>query len=323
MQNRTAVRVHNPRLGIAFICFGMFFITVNDTIIKQFSDYYPLHQMVFIRSLIGIVLSLTILQFEGGFKALRTDQPWLHLLRGVFLIFANMLFFLALATVPLGDATAVFFVAPLMITLLSIPILGEKVGIRRLSAVLAGFFGVLVMMQPGMGDDAASYDKLTLLLAVGAAFAYSCMQVLTRKLGITATASAMAAYTQGLFILVSLGFFFVAGDGRFADGLESKSLSFLLRAWTWPREADWPLFLLLGLMSACIGYSLAQAYRIAEAGFIAPFEYVALPMAIAWGWLVFGDWPDIWVFAGTLLICLAGIYVFWRERKLEARPTSA
>ena len=308
--------------GIAFIVFGMLCITINDTIIKQFSDRYPLHQMVFLRSLIGICFSFGLVLFEGGLRALRTSQPLLHLLRALCLVAANMLFFLALATSPLADVTALFFVAPLFITLLSIPILGEKVGIRRFAAVIVGFIGVLIMLRPGSASGGAEADRLTLLLPVAAAFAYSVMQILTRKLALDATASAMAIYTQGTFIIVGIGFWLIAGDGRFAEGLENPSWIFLLRAWAWPTWEEWPLILFLGLLSAGISYSLARAYRSADAASIAPFEYVAMPLAIFWGWLVFGDFPDAWVLAGSALIAGAGIYVFIRERQ-RARPNAA
>ncbi len=317
----TAPAKDNFNKGILFMVFGVFCITMNDTIIKQFSDSYPLHQMVFLRSAIGIGFSLGLLQFEGGFRALRTSRPLLHLLRGLCLVAANMAFFLALATTPLADVTALFFVAPLFITLLSIPVLGEKVGIRRFAAVLAGFAGVLIMLRPGSAETGEA-DRLTLLLPVVAAFCYACMQVLTRKLGIASTASAMAVYTQGTFILVCAGFWLVAGDGRYAEGLESESMIFLLRAWTWPADSDWPLLLFLGLLSALISYSLAQAYRSSDAASVAPFEYVAMPMAILWGWLVFGDLPDAWVLAGSALIAASGTYVFLREKQ-RARPNAA
>ena len=146
----------NPGVGILFITLAMLCISVNDMLIKHLSGDYPLHQMVFVRSAIGIVFSLIILQFEGGFSLLRTSRPWLHLLRGLCVVGSNMAFFAALAVIPLADATALFFVAPLFITLLSIPFLGERVGARRLGAVVVGFLGVVIMMRPGsVGPEAA------------------------------------------------------------------------------------------------------------------------------------------------------------------------
>jgi S-adenosylmethionine uptake transporter len=310
---------NDPRLGIGFVILAMACISINDMLIKQLSGSYPLHQMVFVRSAIGIAFSLAILQLEGGLRALRTGRVWLHLLRGLFIVAANMMFFAALAVIPLADATALFYVAPLFITVLAIPFLGEPVGARRIGAVLVGFAGVLVMLRPGDGPEGG---RLLLLLPVGAAFAYACMQILTRRLGVTARPSAMAVYIQGTFIAVSLAFWLVAGDGRFAEGLESESLVFLLRAWTWPAEGDWPLFLLLGAMSAVIGYSLSAAYRAADAGVVAPFEYVALPLSIFWGWAVFGELPGPRVLAGIALIAAAGVYVFLREQR-RARPLAS
>jgi S-adenosylmethionine uptake transporter len=146
--------------------------------------------------------------------------------------------------------------------------------------------------------------------------------VLTRRLGVSSRASAMAVYIQGTFLVVSAGFWLVAGDGRHAEGVEHESLQFLLRAWVWPAAGDWPLFLLAGAMSAIIGYSLSSAYRSADAAVIAPFEYVALPLAIFWGFVIFGEVPGPWTMAGIALIAGAGIYVFLRERARD-RPVSA
>lgn len=312
----------NARLGIAFILLAMLCISVNDMVIKQLSGGYPLHQMIFVRSAIGISFSLVILQFEGGFGRLRTRQPGLHLLRGLLIVAANMTFFAALAVLPLADTTALFFVAPLFITLLSIPLLGEKVGARRLTAVLIGFAGVLIMLRPGAELSASTPGRLILLLPIVAALGYAGMQILTRRLGVSSTASAMAVYIQGTFLLVSIAFWAIAGDGRFVEGVENKSAIFLLRAWTWPMAGDWIWFLVLGLMSGIIGYSLSQAYRSADAATIAPFEYVALPLSVLWGWLVFGQLPDRWVAAGILLIAGSGIYVFLREKQRE-RPVAS
>ncbi len=323
MSSRAVGPASNPRLGIAFICLGMFVITINDTIVKHYSDRYPLHEIVFLRATVAMFFSLVMLQFEGGFRALHTRRLGAQLARGLCMVIANMAFFGALAALPLADVTAIFFVAPLFITLLSIPFLGEKVGVRRFSAVIVGFIGVLIMLRPGTEEMEDAPDRMALLLPILAAFAYACMQILTRRLRASAPASAMAVYIQGVFIIVSLGFFIVAGDGRYAADAESKTMLFLLRAWTWPAPEDWLPLVLLGGLSAVIAYSLTQAYRLSDAATIAPFEYIALPMAIALGWLVFDHLPDIWVLLGCALIAGSGIYVFRREKRLAeagARP---
>ena len=323
MSGRGFRPAHNPRLGILFICFGMTAITVNDAILKQFSDRYPLHEIVFVRAAVAMLFSLAMLRFEGGLRALRTRRLGAHIARGLCMVVANIAFFAALAAIPLSDATALFFVAPLFITLLSIPFLGERVGIRRFTAVAVGFVGVLVVLRPGVGELGHGVDRLTMMLPVVAALAYAAMQILTRRLRASAPASAMAVYIQGTLIAVSLGFFVVAGDGRFAAGIESRSALFLLRAWTWPTTEHWLWFVLLGGLSALIAYAVTQAYRLSDAATLAPFEYVALPMSIALGWLVFDHLPDLWVLLGCTLIAGSGLYVYQRKKNLADAEVGA
>jgi len=315
-------KVHNPAAGIGFILVGMFAISINDMLIKFLSGGYPLHQMVFTRSAIGICFSLMIVQLEGGWRILYTRRPWLHLTRGLMIVTANMTFFAALAVLPLGEATALFFVAPLFITLLSIPILGERVGPLRIGAVLVGLLGVVIMTRPWQGAGERDVAFYIYLLPVVAAMTYGINQVLTRKLGVSSKASAMAVYIQAVFIVVSFLFWVFAGDGRFAEGVENESLIFLLRAWTAPQGSDIWLFLGLGLNSAIIGYSLSAAYRAADAATVAPFEYVGLPLAILWGWAIWGELPGPVVMAGIALILGAGLFVFLRERQKRHRVVS-
>ena len=307
--------------AIGLIIFGMLCITVNDTLIKFLSDGYPLHQMVFVRSAIGLSASFVFLHMEGGRSLLRTDRPALHALRAGLIVIANMTFFAALAVMPLAAATALFFVAPLFITLLAIPVLGEPVGPTRLVAVVVGLAGVGVMMAPGV--DWGGISRWNLVLPVAAAACYSGMQVLTRKLGAQSAASAMAIYIQSTFIVVSSAFFLVAGSGRFADDVSNEALEFLLRAWVWPATGDLWIFGVLGLMSAMIGYTLSQAYRIGTASVVASYEYVALPLAIFWGWVVFDEVPQPVVWVGVALIAGAGLAVFARERAQDRALASA
>ena len=308
-------KLNKPALGIGLILIGVIAISANDMLIKFLSGGYPLHQMVFTRSAIGIVFSLMIVQMEGGWGILRTRRPLLHLLRGVLIVIANLTFFAALASLPLATATAIFFVAPLLITLLGIPLLGEKVGPLRLGAVVAGFVGVIIMIQPWQTGAERGAPFYIYLLPVAAALTYALNQVMTRMLGVASKASAMAVYVQATFILASVGFWLVAGDGRYAEGLQNESLIFLLRAWTWPEGRDVWLFLALGLNSAVIGYTLAQAYRVTDAATVAPFEYVGLPMAILWGWMIWGELPSVVVSLGIALILGSGLFVFLRERQ--------
>ncbi|MEZ5870957.1 MAG: DMT family transporter [Nitratireductor sp.] len=312
--------INRPAAGITFILVGMIAISVNDMLIKLLSGAYPLHQMVFIRSSVGICFSMMLVWFEGGWSILKTRNPLLQLSRGVLIVLSNLTYFTALAIVPLADATALFFVAPLMITLLSVPVLGEKVGLFRLGAVAVGFLGVIVMIQPWQQERDTAV--LVLLLPVVSAFAYALNQVVTRKLGATTRASALAVYVQAMFILVSIGFFLIAGDGHFVGEDTGESLRFLLRRWTWPQGTDTWLFVILGFNSAIVGYCIAQAYRMADAATVAPFEYVGLPMAVMWGWLIWEQLPGMATILGMLLIAGSGMFVFLRELQKQRRLVS-
>ena len=301
--------------AIGFVLAGILAISINDMLIKKLSGGYPLHEIVFARAFIGILFSLVLVQLEGGWRILKTTQAHWHILRGLLVVVANMTFFLALAAIPLADATALFFVAPLFITLLSIPILGEKVGIMRLTAVAVGFVGVIIMQRPWADTQALQVSRLVLLLPVISALTYALNQLMTRRLGVHSKASALSIYIQGTFLIVSLGFFLIAGDGRFVDATSPPSMQFLLREWVWPAQDDLWVFLGLGVNAAIIGYCLSQAYRIADAATVAPFEYVGLPLAVFWGLVIFGDLPVWEVWVGIGLILGSGLFVFLRERQ--------
>ncbi|WP_336096335.1 DMT family transporter [Roseovarius sp. CH_XMU1461] len=312
----------NPAIGIAFMLVGITAISVNDMLIKFLSGGYPLHQMVFTRSAIGILFSLALVRYEGGWHILRTKRPGLHILRGLMIVTANMSFFTALAVLDLAETTAIFFISPLLITLLSIPFLGEKVGPYRIGAVVVGLIGVIIVTRPWAGGAERDAPFFVYLLPVIGALAYAITQLLTRKLGVTTRGSALAVYLQGMFLIVGALFWLVAGDGRYHDMVEAESLRFLLRPWIWPEGNDRWLFLTLGLVAGVVGYSMSQAYRLSNAATVAPFEYTGLPLAIFWGFMIFGNLPGLSTSLGIALILGAGLFVFLRERRL-GRPIAA
>jgi len=307
------------QIGILMICLGTGLITLNDMMFKALSGDYALYQIVFARSLGGLMFSVIILQLEGGWRLLKTATPWQHVARALMVVVSNMSFFLAIAAMPLGLVSALFFVAPLLITVLSIPVLGERVGIHRWTAVGVGFAGVAVMFVPELLGQGLGVPGWSYALPLVAALSYAGNQVMTRKLGVTSRASALAIYIQVMFLVVSVIFYAVLGQGQYAEGITNDSLVFLLRAWVWPTPGDIWVFLALGLNVAAIAYCLSQAYRMAEAGVVAPFEYVALPLAVFWGWSVFGEIPGPFTWAGMVLIAGAGLYIVWRERKSRKR----
>lgn len=290
----------------AAVCFS-----VNDMGVKFLSGDYPLHEVILLRASIGMVVLLAILvPLQGGMANLRTRRLPVHVLRGLCVVFANMMFFLGLAAMPLADAAAIFFISPLIITAFSVVFLREKVGPRRWLAVGIGMLGVIVVMRPG-----SSAFQLASLLPLAAAVGYAFLHILTRRIGGTESALAMTFYIQLTFIVVSgaigLGF----GDGRFA-GTGDPSLEFLLREWVWPQSGDIWVLVMIGCASTFGGFLISQAYRLCEAGLAAPFEYIALPLAIFWGFVIFGEWPDIMTWVGVAMIIAGGLYMVWRETRV-------
>ena len=292
---------------IAVFCFS-----TNDVAIKFISNDYALHLVVLIRSLVGlVVLFILIVPLSGGVKVLYTKRLGLHFLRGLCVVFANITFFLGLAALPLAEGVAIFFISPLLITIFSVIFLKEIVGPRRWAAVTIGLIGVLVILKPG----SASFQTAS-LLPLSAAFGYATLHMLTRYIGKTESAASLSFYIQVTFLVVCLMSGLIIGDGKFS-GWSDPSLEFLFRAWSWPSDDHYLILILIGTTSALGGFFISQAYRMSEAAIVAPFEYIALPIAVFWGVLVFGEWPDKTTFAGIALILGSGLYIIWRETVLK------
>ena len=288
--------------------------TQHDMAIKVLSRDYPLYQIIFTRTVIAMAILLCIVMpLAGGLVHLRARSPALHLLRGVLVISSNMAFYLALNSMPLADATAIFFVSPLIIALFSVIFLKERVGPHRWGAIAAGLVGVLVMIRPG--TDAFSPVALLPLLA---ATAYAAMQTMTRRMGVSDSALTLSFYAQAVFLGFSAAFGVTFGDGALDPGGDG-TMNFLLRAWIWPQWDDLPLFAMAGFGTAMGGLLIAQAYRICESALVAPLEYVAMPMAIFWGVLVFGQWPEGTAWIGIGLILSGGLYMIIREAKARRK----
>lgn len=305
-------QMSSAKLGATCAAISVVFFSINDVAIKFLSGGYALHQVVLIRSIIGLLIIVAVIAPLTTGKALvRTKKLKMHMLRGLCVVFANMTFFLGLAAMPLADAVAIFFISPLVITLSSVLFLGEVVGPRRWAAIAVGFVGVLIMMRPG-----TAAFQLASLLPLIAAFCYAGIHIITRRIGGTESAATMAFYIQLMFIIVGVLFGLIVGDGRFGDQSD-PSLAFLFRAWSWPVPADYPIFLIIGVGIGVGGYLISQAYRVAEASYVAPFEYLALPMSVVWGMLVFDEFPGGWDYFGMALILGAGLFTVWREAQTK------
>ena len=301
----------NPRLlAILSVVGGLFVIIINDAVTKWLSGDYPVHQIVLIRSVVAIPITIFVLApLEGSRIQWRTENPWLNIARGVLLAIANLGYFLGLAALPLADTMTLFFIAPLLITALSVPFLGERVGWRRWLAVLVGMLGVIVMLRPG-----ESLLAIAGVLPVFGALAYASMQTIARHLGPTDRASTMALYLQITFMFIAIAIGLTIGDGRFG-GTGDPSLDFLLRAWRWPSPEHLGLMVLAGVCIGLGGYLITQAYRIGPASTVAPFEYTALPWGVLLGFTFWGELPSAISWLGMLLIVGSGLYVLYRERQ--------
>lgn len=290
--------------------FAVIFFSINDVMIKFMSGGYALHQVVLIRSFLGLIIIVALIApLTDGWAIVRTKRLPMHLFRGLCVVIANMMFFLGLVAMPLADAVAIFFVSPLIITLFSIVFLGERVGPRRWAAIVVGLIGVVLIVRPG-----TSAFQLASLLPIAAAIAYAAIHIIARKIGGTESAATMSFYIQVTFIVVCIVIGLLIGDGRYSDQ-SHPSLVFLLKAWTWPLMSDAGYFAILGIGVAFGGYFISQAYRTAEAAFVAPFEYLAMPLAVLWGYLVFDELPGPLTWVGIGLIVGAGLFTVWREQK--------
>ena len=296
--------------GILFALGGTVVLSANDLAIKALSDTYALHQVILIRAVIGMALVLAVIWISRtGFRQLITRRPGAHLFRVGIVMVSNVTYFVGLSLMPLADAVATAFVAPLFVTLMSAVILGEKVGPRRWAAVAVGMAGVIIMTRPGAG-----MIQPAAILVLISAFCYAGSHMMTRRMRETESAMTLSLYVQVGFLIVSAAMGLFAGDGHLAQP-PGSTWEFLFRPWLLPPVADWWVFGTTGMAVGIGGLMVSQAYRLNEAALVAPFEYIGMPMAIFWGLVVFGSWPDRQAWAGIALICGAGLYTLWRETR--------
>ena len=301
--------------GILFLIAGIAVFGVQDLILKLLSGTYPLHQAMVLRSLTAVPFLLILVQLNGGLATLITPGLRGMIGRGFVMFVAYTSYYLALAALPLATTVALYFAAPLFITLLSVVILHEKVGPLRWLAVGAGFVGVIIMVRPGsdLFDWAAP-------LAVLSGLAYGVSMVWARSMGITETAAALAFWGNAVFLFCALILSGIFGTGDFA-GAGHKSIAFMTRGWVMPTGTDTLLMMACGVIAAAGLTLLTQAYRISQSNVVAPFEYTALIWGVLYGWVFWTDWPDTIGWIGISIIVGAGLFVIWLERLEASRRT--
>ena len=298
----------NPALGVLSLTAGIAVFSVQDVIIKLISGAYPVHQAMTIRSLVALPLLLGLVAWNGGIETLASKRAPLLLVRGTIMFSAYTSYYLALAALPMATCVALYFVGPLFITILSALVLREHVDARRWAAVLIGFVGVLIIVRPG-----SDVFDLAAILPICSGLAYAVSQTLARKLGEDQSASVMAFYGNGVYILGGLTLTLIFGDGGFATE-QHKSLAFLVRGWASPSLRDLLLMMACGVIAAAGLTLLTQAYRTARASTVAPFEYTAILLSIVYGWVIWAELPDPVSWIGIIVVIGSGLYVLNQER---------
>lgn len=295
--------------GIALLVAGIAVFSIQDLILKLLSGAYPLHQAMVLRSLTALPLLLLLVHRDGGLGTLITPGTRAMILRGVVMFLAYTSYYLALAALPMATTVALYFSAPLFITILSVVILGETVGPRRWVALFAGFAGVLIMVRPG-GD---LFDWAALLPVI-AGLTYAISMISARRLGSSETAPALAFWGNAVFLVAAIAMSAVLGSGAWESDAH-PSLAFLLRGWAMPTAFDLMLMMACGVIAAIGLTLLTQAYRVAESSVVTPFEYSGLLWSVIYGWIFWRDWPVLTDWIGIAIITGAGLYILWREAR--------
>jgi drug/metabolite transporter (DMT)-like permease len=277
--------------GIYFMILAVFLFSCMDALIKWTAADYPIGQIVFFRNIFAFIPVMIFVRQAGGITVLRTKNIGGHLVRGFVGVTAMICVFTAFALMPLGEAVALSLSGPIFLTALSVPMLGEKVGVRRWSAVLVGFIGILVMTRPGAG-----VFQPAALFAIGGALFYALAMISVRRLNQTESAAAIV-------------FYFTV----FAAAIGALSLPF---QWTSPDLEGFVMLVGIGLIGGLAQLAMTQAFRLSPVALIAPFDYGALVFALSFGYMIWGDVPDGYIVVGSLIVIASGLYILHRETTL-------
>jgi len=286
---------YRPLLGILFMCLAGSFLPMMNGVAKLMSQGYSSEQVVWARTLSHLVFVLALFVPKHGWGIVRTRRPGVQFLRSCMLIMSTFLFFSAIKFVPIAKAASISFTAPLIVVLLSGPMLGEKVTLSRVLAVIVGFVGVLVVIRPGF--DVFHWASL---LIVGSATCYAVYQVLTRRV-----AGYDAPETSVVYSV-----------------LVGSVLMSLVVPFSWKTPGSLTDVLLLGSLGVFGGlghYCVARAMTYAPANFVSPFQYWQMIGSVAIGYLLFSEIPDVFTWLGAALIIGAGLYVgIWGQGRKAA-----
>jgi len=282
------------REGIAWMLLSVLLAAGMDATSKYLAQTYPVMQITWARYAFQAVPVMLVLAPRLP-KLMRTTRLTMQLLRSAMLLGATVTFISGLRHLPLTEASTILFLAPLIVTALSMPMLGERVGVRRWMAVAAGFAGAMIVIRP-----AGEVVNLWVLFPLATAFLYALYMVTTRQLSRTDSSLTTLVYTGLVGTLVT-----------------SAIVPF---DWVAPDARGWTLMVVLGIMGTLNHGALILAFRAAPAAVISPFDYSRLIWATALGYLIFGNLPDGWTILGATVIVGAGLYVYRHEARGAAGP---
>ncbi len=281
-----------PLLGVLYLCLAAaFFLTGLNAIVKLLVVDYHMAQIIWFRCVVHLGFMVALFMPAMGLRLFASRRPLLQWTRSLTQLVTFTLIWVSLIWTPMTTVTMVLFTGPLILVALSVPFLGERVGPRRWAAVFIGFAGVLIVLRPGA--DVAHWASL---LVLGGAFFYAVYQIQTRKLAGYDDPRTTAVYTILAAFIVSTG-----------------AVPFY---WEAPHSAaDWLLFIALGVVGGLGHFLIIKAYQHAEASLLGPFDYSQLVGASLFGFLIFGEIPDRWTWAGTSIIIASGLYIAHREAR--------
>ena len=277
------------RRGIFYAVGASLVFSILNALIKWQSERYSIVEIGFFRNLFALLPILFLAAAAGGAPTLRTRRPFGHLYRSLMGLASMILTFAAFSMLPLADATALMFAGPLFLTALSVPMLGEKVGVYRWSAVLVGFGGVLIMTRPS-----SETLQLGAFAALASALASALSMIQVRQLSRTENA-------------ISIVFYFTA------IGAVLTGAALPLGFWITPTALDAAVLVLIGLGGGIGQYFITQAYCYAPAAVVSPFGYSAIIWSTALGYLFWGHLPTLSVLIGAAVVIASGLYILYRE----------
>lgn len=295
--------------GIGFLTLAMLIISIQSVAVKWLGGSYPVLEMVVLRNLVALPFTLLFFRYEGK-RGLPTTQRFkLEFTRGMLLFFSYTTFMMGLAALPLAEVESIRLSGPMMIALLSVLMLGEKVAPGRWLALLVGFLGVLLIVRPG----SATFNSGSVFILISVLL-YALTVMVTRKLRLTDSSATMAYYSSLVYLAAALILApLTSVIGEIPDA--HPSIAFLLRDWAMPILRDGVIMGSLGLVWAGWTYFMARAYSVAQASVVAPFEYLALPINVLWGFVIWREIPTLTTWAGAFLTLSSGMYILYRERK--------